>query len=300
MRVRIPADVDMADRIFFGLTARQLAILGGGLFVLWGVWLSAGERLGPYGFAALSMPVAGAAAAWALARIDGGTLERLVINGLRYFRTPRRRVLAPEGLVPLPALVRGRRKGVAPLEFPVERVTEEGSLVLRGGGVGAICRASSINFALRSEVEQRALLDAFGRVLNALDAPVQFLLRTERADPGALVDEIERRARALPHPALEAAALEHAQFLRGLSARRDVLARQVLVCLREPGTNEAESTLRLRHRVEELQALCRGIGLRLTQLDGAAARRVLARCADPEGLPVDFGGTAVEIVRGAA
>ena len=28
MRIRVPADVDMADRIFAGLTARQLAILG--------------------------------------------------------------------------------------------------------------------------------------------------------------------------------------------------------------------------------------------------------------------------------
>ena len=58
-----------------------------------------------------------------------------------------------------------------------------------------------------------------------------FLVRSNRADLRGLIGAIEERSPGLPHPQLEAAAREHAEFLRSLAARRDVLSRQVLLCL---------------------------------------------------------------------
>lgn len=152
-------------------------------------------------------------------------------------------------------------------------------------GAVAICRASSLNFALRSETEQRALIEGLARLLNALDAPLLFLVRSNRVDLRGLIEGIEERARGLPHPALETAAREHAGFLRSLGARRDALSRQVLLCFREPGGSPEEAASRLGHRVEEAAALLRGLGVRLVRLEGAEATDLLSRAADPEAEP---------------
>jgi hypothetical protein len=279
----VPADVDMADRIFAGLTTRQLAILGAHGLVLLALYATLGERLPLALLGVLAVPVCLLGLLWATTSLEGATWEQLGFSALRHFAKPRRRVLAPEAIPESPAWVR-ERVALAPLEFPVHFVSTDGHVDLGGDGAVAICRASSLNFALRSEPEQQALIEGFGRLLNALDAPVLFLVRSNRADLRGLIGAIEERSPGLPHPQLEAAAREHAEFLRSLAARRDVLSRQVLLCFREPGMagDEEEAASGLAHRIEEAAALLRGLGVRLVRLEGAEATEVLTAASDPE------------------
>jgi hypothetical protein len=286
VRVRVPADVDMADRIFAGLTARQLLILGGHGLLMVLLYIALGEGLPLPLFVVAAVPIALVGLLWATTSPEGTTWERIGLAALRDFRKPRRRVLAPEGLEPGPEWLVGSEEAVAPLELPVQNTAPDGHVDLVTEGVAVLCRASSLNFALRSEAEQLALVEGFARLLNALDAPVQFLVRSNRADLRAIVDALEERAVGLPHPALEDAAREHAAFLRSLASRRDVLERQVLVCFREPrGGSAGESVSRLDHRVEEAAVLLRGMGIRLDRLDGEDATDLLIRASDPESAP---------------
>lgn len=286
MRVRVPADVDMADRIFAGLTARQLLILGGHGVLLVLLYAAFGERVPLPVFAVVAVPIALVGLLWATTSPEGTTWERIGIAALSHFRKPTRRVLAPEGVGSTPDWLFGAEESVAPLQLPVQGTAPDGHVDLGTEGVAALCRASSLNFALRSESEQRALVEGFARLLNALDAPVQFLVRSNRADLRTMVDALEKRSGGLPHPALEDAAKEHAAFLRSLASRRDVLERQVLVCFREPtGGPPEESAWRVDHRVEEAGALLRGMGIRLTRLEGEEATDLLIRACDPEAVP---------------
>lgn len=280
MKVRVPADVDMADRIFAGLTARQLAILGAHALLLWAAWSAVGRRVPAFVFGALAVPVATVGILWATAAPEGTTVERLVASAVRHFRRPRRLVQAPEGIPDAPAWA-GSTSGLAPLDLPAGEPSLDGHIDLGSDGAVAVCRASAVNFALRSDAEQRGLVEGFGRFLNSLDAPVEFLVRSGRADLRALVERLEEQAGGLPHPALERAAKEHAAFLLALATRRDVLTREVLVCFREPGPSD-EAAAHLDHRVEEASALLRGMGIRLARLSGAEATSLLARATDPE------------------
>ena len=165
-------------------------------------------------------------------------------------------------------------------------------------GLAVVCRASSLNFTLRSEPEQRALTDGFGRLLNALDAPTQFLVRSERADLRAVIEDIEERATALAHPALEGAALEHAAFLRSLASQRDALSRRVFIGFRERGARD-EAATRLAHRAEEAETLLRGLGIKLTHLAPPEVAELLARASDPESAPQPHGVALTgEVVEG--
>jgi hypothetical protein len=292
VRVRVPADVDMADRIFAGLTARQLLILGGHGLLLVLLYVALGEGFPLPVFAVLAVPIALVGLLWTTTSPEGTTWERMGLAALRHFRKPRRRVLAPEGVESGPEWLFGSQESLAPLELPVRDAAPDGHVDLVTEGVAVLCRASSLNFTLRSETEQRALVEGFARLLNALDAPVQFLVRSNRADLRAIVDGLEERAGGLPHLALEDAAREHAAFLRSLASRRDVLERQVRVCFREPrGGSVTESVSRLDHRVEEAAALLRGMGIRLTRLEGEDATDLLTRASDPESAPPPRGAT---------
>jgi hypothetical protein len=276
----------MPDRIFAGLTARQIAILGGHALVIWSLYGALAGRVPIAFLGAIGMPVALLGAAWAWGKPEGTTFERLAVSAARHLLSPRRKVLAPEGVPQLPAWT-GPTAGLAPIDAPVAEPVEDGLLDLAGAGATVACRASSLNFSLRSEQERRALVDGFGRMLNSLDAPVQFVVRSERADLHETVGSLEELAPALPHRALEAAAREHAEFLRSLAARRDVLRRQMNVCFRDPGhTTESDSASHLAHRVEEATTLLRGIGIKLVRLDRSELAGMLACATDPEAAPI--------------
>jgi len=286
----------MADRIFAGLTARQLAILGVHALFLALLYGVLGERVPLPLLGVIALPIACLGLLWATTSAEGTTWERMALSALRHLGRPRKRVLAPEGIPPSPSWA-GDVPSLAPIEFPVRDASPDGQMDLGDDGAAAICRASSINFALRSETEQRALVEGFARLLNALDAPVQFLVRSNRVDLRGLVGAIDEAAGGLPHPALEAAALEHAGFLRSLGGRRDVLSRQVLICFREPGL-AAEEASGLGHRIEEAGALLRGIGVRLVRQEGAENSALLASATDPEAEPPHQGAASSGVVEG--
>src|SRR5687767_4460919 len=85
---RIPADVEAPDRILWGLTARQVAILAAAAAVAYLLWQTIGVRLPLPVFAVAVIPVVGAAAALALGRRDGLPLDVWLLAAIRYQRAP--------------------------------------------------------------------------------------------------------------------------------------------------------------------------------------------------------------------
>nr|WP_123747993.1 PrgI family protein [Saccharothrix texasensis] len=250
--MRIPADVDMHDRVLGPLTARQLAILAAAGAVLYLIWAATRTLVSMPVFAVFAVPVGAACVMLALGKRDGVPLDTLLLFALRQRLAPRHRVTAPEGVRPAPDWLTaaadgpvdrkhgGRRapqpEQVSPsaLRLPAEAVTDTGVVDLGGDGLAVVAVASTVNFALRTPNEQESLVAGFGRYLHSLTAPVQVLVRTERLDLSGQVAELRECAGGLPHPALEAAALEHAEYLVQLGEQSQLLRRQVLLVLREP------------------------------------------------------------------
>jgi hypothetical protein len=219
----------------------------------------------------------------------------------RQRRAPRRLVTAPEG-VPAPpgwAAPPGPQPPPPAVLAPLWRhIAPDGVVGLGAGGAAAAAAVSTVNFALRSPAEQDALAGAYGRWLNSLTGPVQVLVRAGQADLSAAVAALRETAPALPHPALEQAALEHAGFLEGLAAERDVLTRQALLVIREPGHGAGRAAGgtaagRALQRAGEAARLLAGAGLQVSVLDGGQVTALLAACADPGGPPQPAGRRAL-------
>src|SRR5580704_1637254 len=298
--VPIPSDVERPDKVLAGLTARQVAIAAVAAVIIWAGFQATRHVLPVPAFAALASPVGLLATALVIGERDGLPLDRLLLAAWRQRRAPRRLVTAPEG-VPAPpawAAVPGPPAPTPAVLAPLwQQIGPDGVIGLGSAGAAAVAAVSTVNFALRSPDEQDALAAAYGRWLNSLTGPVQILVRAGRADLSAAVAALREAAPALPHPALEQAALEHAGFLEHLAAERDVLTRQALLIVREPGhgAGRADGTAARRalQRAGEAARLLAGADLQVQVLDGGQVTALLAACADPAAAPRPAGRAAL-------
>ena len=75
---------------------------------------------------------------------------------------------------------RGRPASVQE-QLPLQEIRDD-VVRLRGGEDRAVLETGSVNFALRSEPEQEAILAGYRRFLNGLDYPLQVLVRVVPTD----------------------------------------------------------------------------------------------------------------------
>jgi PrgI family protein len=294
---RIPADVERPDRILAGLTARQVAILAGAAAVLLLIFLAVRHVVSAPAYAAAAAPFAALITGVVLGTRDGLSLDRLAAAAVRQWRAPRRLVTAPEGVPPPPAWAPGKAPALpAPLRLPARQVSPDGVIDLGSDGAAVVLECSTVSFALSTAGEQEAMTGVFARWLNSLTGPVQILIRAEPVDLTAAIARLQDAAPALPHQALEDAALEHAAFLAGLAASRDLLRRQVLVVIREPacrGRGDAAAARALRRGDEAARALA-AAGVQAAVLDGQQAAAVIAAACDPwQQVPSAASGTVI-------
>ncbi|MGC4779815.1 PrgI family protein [Micromonospora chalcea] len=277
---RMPADVDAPDKVLYGLTFRQLAIVAVAAIAFYGggkalhtivpapVLLGAGVVLGGLVFGL------------AVGRRDGLPMDVWLACAVRHWRAPRALsttdttaktpdwVQAPTSTVTLPA----------PLRLPADAIDDRGEISL-GAVRAAMVAATSVNLALRTADEQAALVDTFGRWLNSLSTPTQIVVSAQPVDLHSAAHTVAQAADALPHPALADAAADHARFLDDLAQRRDPLRRQVLIVTRTTRGERGEHAAR--RRADQTVRSLSGLGVTTRALDGHATTAALAAAADP-------------------
>lgn len=237
--VTIPSDVDREDRILGNFTARQVLVLAvTGLVLYGGWWLLRGLVPGVV-YLAVAVALGAVVFVGITARREGITLAQWAWAGLAHRLWPRRLLARQPSTAAAPEWLDQVATGDASpltgsLSLPPNEVDEAGVLDLGRDGLAMLATASPVNFALRTPAEQRALTSAFARYLHGLSAPVQILVRAHRLDVTEQVDQLRETAQQLPHPALSAAAAEHADYVEQLAGRTELLRRQILLIVREP------------------------------------------------------------------
>lgn len=271
-RAVVPANVNEPDRIAFGLTFRQLGIIGGAGVAGFGLYRTFGHLLPAVAWIVAGIIVFAVATVVALGRRDGLPLDVWLRHGFALSRSPR--TLTPgTARASSVVVVAGQPSVPAPLRSPVTAVSPTGVLTSEGSDK-VLITCGTTNIHLRTGGEQGALLDGFGRFLNSLAGPAQIVVAAQRHDLTVYAQATVDHAPRLPHPALRAAADNYAEFLLDLDAQRDPLRRQVLAVI--SGQHAADAAVR---------ALS-GLGVAAAALDGPAVASALANAADPFSPPV--------------
>ncbi len=289
-RARMAADVDAPDKILYGLTFRQLAILAIAAVIFYAGWRTLHTIVPVPGLLGAGGILGALAAGLVVGRRDGLPLDVWLRHAVAHSRAPKALstadtttthpdwVQAPKARVALPA----------PLKLPATAIDDDGQITLAGARA-AMVAATSVNLALRTADEQAALVDTFGRWLNSLSSPTQILVSAQPVDLASHATALAAHAGTQPHPALETACADHAAFLEDLAKRRDPLRRQVLIVTRTAPGEAGEHAAR--RRADDTARALSGLGVNVRALDGAAATAALAAAADPYS-PLRPGGRA--------
>ena len=269
---RIPGDLDRPDRFLLGLTARQLLLVAPAFTVITILaWV-----LTPVVPIWTLMPIlavlAGGAIAMTMIKQDGMSPDQVAGHVVRYLRSPRRLVSAPEGTPPVPRRLRGLRPRMRLGHFKEPWRGFRGGDIDVGDACVRLLAVSSLDLQLRSEKETRVLTEGFGRLLNALDDSLCVIVRGEPIDLEEAALAAERVGEGgdggVDNPSVRAYGADHAAFLRSMTGG---LRRQVYIVVRGADGPQLDA------RCEEILTLLVPFGIRATRLDGPASIRLLAR-----------------------
>ncbi|PIQ91995.1 MAG: hypothetical protein COV69_04010 [Parcubacteria group bacterium CG11_big_fil_rev_8_21_14_0_20_39_14] len=90
------------------------------------------------------------------------------------------------------------------------------ALVMKNGTLRSVLACSSINFALKSEDEQNALLYQFQNFLNSLDFPVQFIIQSRKINIEDYLKTLEKFEEGQENELLKLQISEYREFIKAL------------------------------------------------------------------------------------
>jgi type IV secretory pathway VirB4 component len=122
-------------------------------------------------------------------------------------------------------------KGKATQSFvPLEEI-RDGIVVLKDGSMRAIMMASSINFALKSQDEQQAILAQFQNFLNTLDFSIQFYVQSRELDIAPYLELLASREKSQTNDLMRIQLREYMNFIREFTEEVDIMAKSFFVII---------------------------------------------------------------------
>ncbi len=131
----------------------------------------------------------------------------------------------------IPDTVRGKKKGFAVSTqryLPIAEIKED-TVVLKNGGLRAVLRVNSLNFNLKSEIEQQGIIAGYQSFVNTLIFPVQIIVRSTRLNIDPYIQGLKKRADKQESPLLKEQTLDYADFMEKLVDIADIMQKSFYI-----------------------------------------------------------------------
>lgn len=117
---------------------------------------------------------------------------------------------------------------------------EDGILMLPGFRYRRVLHVSSINFELKSEAEQDALIETYQSFLNSLGCSIQILVRTREMDMATYVSDLRQRLQGETEAVYRDQLEEYCCFIQSLINNNRILSRKFYVILQYDGDQSVD------------------------------------------------------------
>lgn len=111
---------------------------------------------------------------------------------------------------------------------PIKEV-RDGVVVLKDGGLRVVLIASSLNLALKSEDEQKAIISQFQNFLNSLEFSTQIYIASRRLDIRPYVALLEERMKAQMEELLKIQIKEYIDFVKNFTERTSIMTKNFFI-----------------------------------------------------------------------
>lgn len=111
---------------------------------------------------------------------------------------------------------------------PIKEVLD-GTVILKDGSLRAILLTSSVNFALKSEDEQKSILFQFQNFLNSLDFPIQIFIQSRKLDIRPYIAILEERYKDQMSDLLKIQTREYVEFVKTFTESSNIMTKSFFV-----------------------------------------------------------------------
>jgi hypothetical protein len=114
------------------------------------------------------------------------------------------------------------------LHLPIQEL-REGTVVLKDGTLRAVLLVSSINFALKSEDEQNALIGSYVSFLNSLDFPLQIVIQSRKLQIKPYLESLAEIERTQTNELLATQIADYRSFITELVEIGQIMTKKFYV-----------------------------------------------------------------------
>lgn len=112
--------------------------------------------------------------------------------------------------------------------LPIAEI-KDGVVVLRDGTLRSVLLVSSINFALKSEDEQNAIVAAYVGFLNSLDFPLQIVIQSRQLQIQPYIDKLIQLEREQKNELLQIQIADYRAFIQELVDLGEIMTKRFYV-----------------------------------------------------------------------
>lgn len=108
---------------------------------------------------------------------------------------------------------------------------EEGVVILRDGSLAVILQTTPINFGLKNELEQNAIIAKYQSFLNGIEFPIQIVVRSKRLDLEPYLIDLEQRVANQTNELLQIQSEDYISFMRNLVQVANIMSKSYYVVI---------------------------------------------------------------------
>ncbi len=105
----------------------------------------------------------------------------------------------------------------------------DGVIVLKNGALRSIVLVSSINFELKSSVEQEAIIAQYQNFLNSLDFPVQIVVQSRRFNINPYLERLKGEEAQQTNELLRLQISEYREFIKNLNEVSNIVSKHFYI-----------------------------------------------------------------------
>ena len=198
--------------------------------------------------------------------------------------------------------------GKATQEFVPIKDVRDGYITLKDGSMRAILLVASVNFALKSQDEQQAILFQFQNLLNSLDFSIQIFVESRKHDIKPYIALLEGRYKEQTNDLLKIQIQEYMGFVKQFSESENIMTKNFFVVIpygivtlpnanpmrffkkqaektdatkKAEGEQFEESREQLEERVAVVEQGLKRCGIRVAQLDTEGVTELFYKLFNP-------------------
>lgn len=119
---------------------------------------------------------------------------------------------------------------------------KENCVILKDGSLRGVVLVSSVNFALKSEDEQNALVAGYVEFLNSFEYPFQIIIQSRKLNIDAYLNQLRDQQKKLTNDLLRIQVAAYIQYVQELIELGQIMTKRFFVVVPYyPGTGKARS-----------------------------------------------------------